>query len=83
MRMRTTVLYRVLAAMLVAFGRYSRDGNFKVLTANRRFVAVMAAGSIAGVVLGGLLLGIVPDMALIPILALILLISATKLARHH
>ncbi|WP_373897075.1 sulfite exporter TauE/SafE family protein [Glycomyces algeriensis] len=72
-----------LPTMLVAFARYSRDGSFAVLGRNRRFVLTMAAGSIAGVLLGGLLLGVVPDLVLIPALALILLISAAKLARHH
>ncbi|MGW1562995.1 sulfite exporter TauE/SafE family protein [Streptomyces sp. NPDC002144] len=71
-----------LPTMLVAFARYSRDGSFAVLRANLRFTAVMAAGSIAGAVLGGLLLGVFPDMVLIPALAVILLLSAVKLARH-
>jgi uncharacterized protein len=72
-----------LPTMLVAFARYSRDGSFAVLGHNRRFVLTMATGSIAGVLLGGLLLGVVPDLVLIPALALILLISAVELARHH
>ncbi|MFD0378318.1 TSUP family transporter [Streptomyces sp. NPDC127112] len=72
-----------LPTMLVAFARYSRDGSFAVLGANLRFTATMAAGSIAGAVLGGLLLGVFPDLVLIPALAVILLISAVKLARHH
>ncbi|MEU3910326.1 sulfite exporter TauE/SafE family protein [Streptomyces sp. NPDC029721] len=71
-----------LPTMLVAFARYSRDGSFAVLGANLRFTATMAAGSIAGAVLGGLLLGVFPDIVLIPLLAVILLISAVKLARH-
>ncbi|MFD8210665.1 sulfite exporter TauE/SafE family protein [Streptomyces sp. NPDC059695] len=71
-----------LPTMLVAFARYSRDGSFAVLGANLRFTAVMAAGSVAGAVLGGLLLGVFPDMVLIPALAVILLVSAVKLARH-
>ncbi|MFJ8535460.1 sulfite exporter TauE/SafE family protein [Streptomyces sp. NPDC093591] len=71
-----------LPTMLVAFARYSRDGSFAVLGANRRFALVMVAGSIAGAVQGGLLLGVFPDMVLIPALAVILLISAVKLARH-
>ncbi|MFZ3474245.1 sulfite exporter TauE/SafE family protein [Streptomyces sp. 4.24] len=71
-----------LPTMLVAFARYSRDGSFAVLGANLRFTLVMAAGSVAGAVLGGLLLGVFPDLVLIPALALILLISAVKLARH-
>ncbi|MDV5146762.1 sulfite exporter TauE/SafE family protein [Streptomyces sp. SBC-4] len=71
-----------LPTMLVAFARYSRDGSFAVLGANRRFTITMAAGSIAGAVLGGLLLGVFPDVVLIPVLAVILLVSAVKLARH-
>ncbi|MFH7595267.1 sulfite exporter TauE/SafE family protein [Streptomyces racemochromogenes] len=71
-----------LPTMLVAFARYSRDGSFAVLGANLRFTATMAAGSIAGAVLGGLLLGVFPDIVLIPLLAVTLLISAVKLARH-
>ncbi|MEU9181874.1 sulfite exporter TauE/SafE family protein [Streptomyces sp. NPDC048550] len=71
-----------LPTMLVAFARYSRDGSFAVLGANLRFTAVMAAGSVAGAVLGGLLLGVFPDLVLLPALAVILLVSAVKLARH-
>ncbi|OKJ66371.1 sulfite exporter TauE/SafE family protein [Streptomyces sp. CB02261] len=71
-----------LPTMLVAFARYSRDGSFSVLRAHRRFVLVMIAGSVAGAVLGGLLLGVFPDRVLIPALAAILLASAVKLARH-
>lgn len=72
-----------LPTMLVAFARYSRDGSFAVLGTNLRFTAVMAAGSIAGALLGGLLVGVFPDLVLIPALAVILLISSVKLARHH
>jgi uncharacterized membrane protein YfcA len=68
--------------MLVAFARYSRDGSFAVLRANLRFTATMAAGSVIGTVLGGLLLGVFPDLVLIPALAAILLVSAVKLGRH-
>ncbi|UQW99245.1 sulfite exporter TauE/SafE family protein [Streptomyces sp. RerS4] len=71
-----------LPTMLVAFARYSRDGSFAVLGANIRFTASMAAGSIAGALLGGLLLGVFPDAVLIPALAVILLVSAVKLVRH-
>ncbi len=71
-----------LPTMLVAFARYSRDGSFAVLGANLRFTVVMAAGSVAGAVLGGLLLGVFPDLVLIPLLAVILLVSSVKLARH-
>jgi uncharacterized membrane protein YfcA len=71
-----------LPTMLVAFARYSRDGSFAVLRANLRFTAVLAAGSIVGALLGGLLLGVIPDIILIPALAVILLVSAFKTARH-
>ncbi|MGW2018752.1 sulfite exporter TauE/SafE family protein [Streptomyces sp. NPDC001927] len=71
-----------LPTMLVAFARYSRDGSFAVLGANLRFTVIMAVGSVVGAVLGGLLLGVFPDVVLIPLLALILLVSAVKLARH-
>ncbi|WP_234481274.1 MULTISPECIES: hypothetical protein [unclassified Streptomyces] len=52
-----------------------------MLGANRRFTLIMAAGSVAGAMLGGLLLGVFSDLVLIPVLALILLVSAVKLAR--
>ncbi|MFB6839739.1 sulfite exporter TauE/SafE family protein [Streptomyces sp. NPDC056361] len=71
-----------LPTMLVAFARYSRDGSFAVLGTNLRFTLVMAGGSIVGAVLGGLLLGVFPDLVLIPALAVVLLVSAVKLARH-
>ncbi|MEU9445850.1 sulfite exporter TauE/SafE family protein [Streptomyces sp. NPDC048304] len=72
-----------LPTMLVAFARYSRDGSFAVLGANLRFALVMAAGSTAGTLLGGLLLGVFPNLVLAPLLAVILLVSAIKLACHH
>ncbi|WP_344953081.1 hypothetical protein [Sphaerisporangium flaviroseum] len=72
--------------LLVAFTRYSRDGSFAVLGANLRFIAVMLAGSVTGALLGGLLLGAIPDLILFPASPFprlaILLISAIKLARH-
>ncbi|MFF1449668.1 sulfite exporter TauE/SafE family protein [Streptomyces sp. NPDC058274] len=71
-----------LPTMLVAFARYSRDGSFTVLRSSLRFTLVLAAGSMAGALLGGLLLGAVPDVVLIPALAVILLVSAFKTARH-
>jgi uncharacterized protein len=71
-----------LPTMLVAFARYSRDQSFGVLRANGRFVVAMTAGSIVGTVLGGLLLGAIPSVVLIPMLALLLLISAIKVWRH-
>ncbi|MFE3757472.1 TSUP family transporter [Nocardia tengchongensis] len=72
-----------LPTMLVAFARYSRDNSFGVLRENIRFVVIMAAGSIAGTILGGLLLGVVPAAALIPALAALLLLSSVKVWRHE
>lgn len=72
-----------LPTMLVAFARYSRDRSFEVLRGNGRFVIAMAAGSVAGTVVGGLLLGTIPDTVLIPLLALLLVLSSVKVWRHN
>jgi uncharacterized membrane protein YfcA len=72
-----------LPTMLVAFARYSRDQSFQVLRGNTGFVLTMAAGSITGTVLGGLLLGVIPSLALIPALAALIVISAVKVWRHR
>ncbi|WP_429125412.1 sulfite exporter TauE/SafE family protein [Ensifer sp. 4252] len=71
-----------LPTMLVGFTRYSRDQSFAVLGRNRRFLVMMAVGSIVGTFIGGLLLGVVPNGVLLPALAVILLISAAKVWRH-
>ena len=71
-----------LPTMLVGFARYSRDRSFVVLGENRGFVLVMAIGSIVGSFVGGRLLGIIPTPILIPLLALILVLSAFKVWRH-
>lgn len=72
-----------LPTMLVAFARYSRDASFAILRQQTRFVAAMPAGSITGVVVGGLLLGVVPELVLVPILAALLLLSAVKVYNHE
>ena len=46
-------------------GRYSQDTSFVVLRHNVRLVLAMAAGSVAGAVVGRLLLGVVPSVVLI------------------
>ena len=71
-----------LPTMLVGFARYSRDRSFVVLGENRRFVLVMAAGSILGSFIGGRLLGFVPNTVLLPLLAIILVLSAVKVWAH-
>jgi uncharacterized membrane protein YfcA len=71
-----------LPTMLVGFTRYSQDQSFSVLGRNRAFVVVMAAGSIVGSYIGGRLLGLVPSAVMLPTLAAILLISASKVWTH-
>jgi uncharacterized membrane protein YfcA len=71
-----------LPTLLMGFTRYSRDASFAVLGRNRRFVALMASGSLAGTFVGGRLLGLVPAGVLLPLLALILVVSAVKVWRH-
>jgi uncharacterized protein len=71
-----------LPTMLVAFARYRRDAGFRVVRDNARFAVAMVLGSIAGAVLGSLLLGLVPDAVLVPALALILLASPEKVWQH-
>jgi uncharacterized membrane protein YfcA len=71
-----------LPTMIVGFTRYSRDQSFKVIHAERRFLIVMAAGSIVGAFVGGRLLGIVPTTILLPMLAAILVVSAVKVWSH-
>lgn len=72
-----------LPTMVTAFTRYSRDGSFSVIQAQRKFIAVMAMGSLTGAFMGGRLLGIVPTEALLPFLAAILVISALKVWQHR
>lgn len=71
-----------LPTMIVAFARYSRDDSFRVLARNHSFLWIMAAGSIVGAMVGGLLLGVVPSAFLLPFLAGLLVLSAVKVMRH-
>lgn len=71
-----------LPTMIVGFARYSQDRSFSTIGRNRTFALVMAAGSIAGSLIGGLLLDIVPGAVLLPLLALILVLSAINVWRH-
>lgn len=72
-----------LPTMIAGFARYSRDSSFAVISQNRTFVLMMAAGSLLGAWTGGQLLGVVSDSILLPLLAIILLISSIKVWRHH
>jgi uncharacterized membrane protein YfcA len=71
-----------LPTMVAAFARYSRDDTFVVLSDHRRFVLLMAFGSVVGTIAGGLLAGVVPDDVLIPLLGTLLLISSVNVWRH-
>ncbi|PZQ86956.1 MAG: permease [Leifsonia xyli] len=71
-----------LPTMIVGFTRYSRDQSFSVLGHNKPFLLIMAAGSVVGTFIGGLLLGVVPSGLLLPMLAAILLVSAVKVWWH-
>lgn len=71
-----------LPTMLVAFARYSRDASFTVLRRHARLAGVLAAGSVTGTILGGLLLGVVPEAVLVPCLAVLLILSSIRVWRH-
>ncbi|BCU06429.1 sulfite exporter TauE/SafE family protein [Allochromatium tepidum] len=72
-----------LPTMLVGFARYSRADAFAVLGRERTLFGTMAAGSVLGALLGGLLLGWVPAHLLTTLLGAILLISAFKTFQHN
>jgi uncharacterized membrane protein YfcA len=71
-----------LPTMIIGFTRYSRDQSFSIISAERRFLTLMAAGSLVGTFLGARLLGILHASVILPILAAILLLSAVKVWRH-
>lgn len=71
-----------LPTMLMGFSRYSRDKSFAVVRRSMQFVLFMSAGSLIGTSCGGLMLGIVPGEALLPLLAVILVLSALKVWKH-
>ncbi|MDP3493843.1 MAG: sulfite exporter TauE/SafE family protein [Hyphomonadaceae bacterium] len=71
-----------LPTMIVGFARYSRDQTFAVIGRNRTFLLVMAAGSIVGAFIGAQLIGVIPSTILLPVLALILIVSAVKIWGH-
>lgn len=71
-----------LPTMLAGFARYRGDRSFEVLRRHRGFVALLAAGSIAGAMLGALAVGWVDDRWLLPTLVAVLLASAWKAWTH-
>jgi len=62
--------------------RYSRDKSFAVVRRGLPFVLSMGAGSLIGTFCGVLLLGVVPGEVLLPMLAVILAVSAIKVWTH-
>jgi uncharacterized protein len=71
-----------LPTMLTGFARYSRASSFSVLGRHWRFAVAMATGSIIGAFIGARLLGLVPSSVLVPLLAILLLVSAVKVWQH-
>lgn len=71
-----------LPKLIAAFTRYSRNGSFVVLREHRRFVILMAVGSVAGTIFGGVLAGEIPEAVLIPLLGALLVISSVHLYRQ-
>lgn len=72
-----------LPTMIVGFARYTNSDAFAVLRQERPLFRWMAAGSILGAALGGMLLGLVPTHHLMTLLGVILLISAVKTFQHR
>ena len=72
-----------LPTMLVGLMRYRSAAAFSVLARERPLLSWMAVGSITGVGLGGLLLGVIPAQALTLLLSVILAVSAIKVFRHQ
>jgi uncharacterized membrane protein YfcA len=71
-----------LPTMIVGFARYTQSDAFAVIRHEQALFRWMAAGSILGAALGGLMLGWVSAQILLGLLGVILLISAVKTFQH-
>lgn len=71
-----------LPTLIVGFARLGRDNTLGVVRENLTFLGVMTVASMLGAFLGGQLLGVVPASTLLPLLGVILLMSAWKIWRH-
>jgi len=71
-----------LPTMIVGFARYTQSDAFAILRHEQPLFRWMAAGSILGAALGGLLLGLIPTQVLLTLLGIILLVSAVKTFQH-
>lgn len=67
-----------LPTMIVAFYRYTQSGAIDLFKREKKFLIIMALGSILGAAIGGRLIGIIPSNVLVLVLGGILLISAIK-----
>lgn len=72
-----------IPTMLMGFARYSRDKSFTIIGEQKKFLILMSCGSVAGVFVGGQMLGIISVSLLIPLMCLILLISSIKIWKHN
>lgn len=72
-----------LPTMMVGFARYTSSDAFLVLRKEQPLFRSMAAGSILGAALGGLLVGAIPTQFLLTLLGGILLVSAVKTFQHE
>lgn len=71
-----------LPTMLVGFFRYRQAQAFQVLSRERDLFIWMSVGSVAGALVGGLVLGLVSAHWLGIFLAMLLLVSAWKVFKH-
>lgn len=71
-----------LPTMIVGFARYRESNAFAVLGHEWPLLIWMAAGSIVGAGVGGLMLGLIPSSWLLTGLGIILLVSAIKVFQH-
>jgi len=71
-----------LPTMLVGFFRYRQAQAFQVLSRERDLFIWMSVGSVAGALVGGLVLGLVSAHWLGLFLAMLLLVSAWKVFKH-
>lgn len=78
----TASLLVSLPTVAVGIARYWRQGAFADRGALRETVLPMAAGSVIGAIIGGLLLGVIPATALKVGLGIILIASAIRVFRH-
>lgn len=62
----------------MAFARLRWNKSFTVLAQSKRFLIAITLGSITGTIAGGLLMGIVPNLVLIPLHVLLLLLSTVN-----